>query len=157
MLSRVIVFAIVVGMFSSFAFAQKSDLTAQIKLMDKQWIIEAYFSRDLKDFDRIVAEDFLITAANGKVLTKAEKRANVARDYTDEATRSQSGYIFDIDTDSHRVRLFNNTAVSNGFIVENYAWKTQKINNRVHFTNTYVKRNGRWQVVASQFTNVKLS
>jgi len=139
----------------SFAYAQKSGVIEQIKLMDKQWIINAYSSRDLKDFDRIVADDFLITAANGKVLTKGEKRANVARDYTDEATRSQPGYVFAIDVSSHQVRIFDNAAVSNGFIVEHYVWKTQEINNRVYFTDTYVKRNGRWQVVASQFTNVK--
>ena len=145
--------------FSQSAASQSSHdkLVNDIKTMDRQWIIEAYSSRDLKDFDRIVADDFLITAGNCKVQTKAEKRANVARDYTDPATMSRPDYTFRIDEASHRVRTFRTTAVSNGFIVENYVWKNQKIDNRVYFTNTYVKRNGRWQVVASQFTNVKPS
>jgi hypothetical protein len=143
---------------SLIAFAQDSKdqtIANRIKQMDRQWIIEAYSSRDLKDFDRIVADDFLITAGNGKILTKAEKRRGVANDYTDPATMSAPDYIFKIDTDSHKIRIFDATAVSNGFIIENYVWKDTKINNRVYFTNVYVKRKGNWQVVASQFTNVK--
>ena len=33
--------------------------------------------------------------------------------------------------------------------------KTQKINGHVHFTNVYLKRNGKWQVVQSHFTNIR--
>ena len=119
--------------------------------MDTQWIIEAYSSKDLKDFDRIVADNFQITGADGKIQDKSQKRANVAADYTEWAP----GAIFKIDKASSRVRLFGNTAVSTGFIIENYMYKTTKINGHVHFTNVYLKRNGRWQVVASQFTNIK--
>ena len=149
-------------LLSTIAFSQtpnsKTDkLSEQVKLMDRQWIIEAYSSRDLKDFDRIVADDFLITGANGKTQTKAEKRATVARDYTDPATTNSPDYIFRIDTESHTVRFFGDTAVSSGYIIEKYMWKTQKIDGHVYFTNVYVKRKGKWQVVASQFTNIKQS
>ncbi len=41
----------------------KSKVAEEIKQLDRQWIIEPYGSRDLKDFDRIVAEDFLITGS----------------------------------------------------------------------------------------------
>jgi hypothetical protein len=122
-----------------------------IKQMDRQWIIEAYSSKDLKDFDRIVADDFLITGANGKIQNKAQKRANVAADYTEFAPDA----IFKIDDESAKVRIFGSTAISTGFIIEKYMYKDMKINGHVHFTNTYLKRNGRWQVVASQFTNIK--
>jgi hypothetical protein len=142
----------------SLASGQGAKLTAQpdkvataIKQMDRQWIIEAYSSKDLKDFDRIVAEDFLITGANGKILNKAQKRANVAADYTEFAPDA----IFKIDEESAKVRVFGSTAISTGFIIEKYMYKDMKINGRVYFTNTYLKRNGRWQVVASHFTNIK--
>ena len=77
---------------ASLVLGQGAKLTSQpekvveaIKQMDRQWIIEAYSSRDLKDFDRIVADDFLITGANGRILNKTQKRANVAADYTEFA------------------------------------------------------------------------
>jgi len=125
--------------------------------MDRQWIIEAYSSSDRADFDRIVADDFLITAGNGKVLTKAEKRAGVKKDYTDPATSSSPDYTFKIEPTSHNVRIYDKTAVSHGFIIEKYVWKGTPINSRVYFTNVYVKRKGKWQVVAAQFTNIKQS
>jgi hypothetical protein len=138
--------------FTIFAQDKRSaPIVEEIKKMDRQWIIEAYSNKDLKDFDRIVADDFLITGGNGKIQTKAEKRATVAADYTEFAPDA----IFKIDEDSAKVRVFGSTAISTGFIVENYTYQNQKVNRRVYFTNTYLERNGRWQVVASQFTNVR--
>ena len=144
--------------FLSFtvSFGQDKKLIEEIKKMDRQWQVESYSNKDLKDFDRIVAEDFLITGANGKVLTKAEKRASVARDYTDPATVGDD-YIFKIDDATHNVRLFKDVAISNGYIIEKYVWKGTKIDGRVYFTCTYLKRNGKWQVVAAQYTNIKQS
>lgn len=138
------------------SFGQDKRLVDEIKKMDSLWQVESYSSRDLKDYDRLVAADFLITGSNGKVLTKAEKRANVARDYTDPATVA-SDYIFRIDEASHKVRLFKNVAVSYGFITEKYVYNGTKIDGRVYFTCTYLKRNGKWQVVAAQYTNIKQS
>lgn len=150
-----IVTAIVLSSFV-VCFGQDAKLVEEIKTMDRQWQVESYSSKDLKDYDRIVADDFLITGANGKVLTKAEKRANVAKDYTDPAT-ADSDSVFKIDETSHNVRLFKNAAVSNGYIIEKYVYKGMKIDGRVYFTCTYLKRNGKWQVVAAQYTNIKQS
>lgn len=129
-----------------------SKVVEAIKVMDRQWIIEAYGSKDLKDFDRIVAEDFVGTGANGKLQTKAQKMANVKADYTETWS---PGAVFKIDEATHDVRKFGNTAISTGFIIEDYMYKTTHINGHVHFTNVYLKRNGRWQVVSSHFTNIK--
>jgi len=133
--------------------SQSDKIAAAIKQMDRQWIIEAYSSKDLKDFDRVVADDFLITGANGRILNKTQKRANVAADYTELAPDA----VFKIDEESAKVRVFGSTAISTGFIIENYMYRDTKINSRVYFTNTYLKRNGRWQVVGSHFTNIKQS
>lgn len=139
----------------SFAvsFGQDKKLVEEIKRMDGAWQVESYSSKDLKDYDRIVANDFLITGSNGKVLTKAEKRANVAADYTDPATFEKDN-IFKIDEASHRVRLFKNAAVSDGYIIEKYVYKGTKVDSRVYFTCTYLKRKGRWQAVAAQYTRI---
>ena len=137
-------------------FSQSKDeqkVIAAVKTMDRQWIIEAYSSKDLADFDRIVAPDFMITGANGKVQTREQKRTNVKNDYSEDPSQ---GGVFRIDEDSHKVRLIDkDMAVSTGFIIENYTWKTQKINGHVHFTNVYLKRHGKWQVVQSHFMNIK--
>ena len=147
-----------ISTFGGLISAQTAnDLVDSIKLMDRQWIIDAYSSKDLKDFDRIVADDFMITGNGGKTANKMEKRASVVRDYTPPEKINAPDYIFKIDPESHKVREFGNTAVSTGFIIEDYMWGQQKINFRVYFTNVYLKRKGQWQVVQSQFTYVKQS
>lgn len=150
-----IVLIIALATFAN-AFGQTDKTIEEIKKMDRQWQVESYGSKDLKDYDRIVADDFLVTGSNGKILTKAEKRANVAKDYTDPATFAPD-FVFKIDDASHKVRLFKNVAVSNGYIIEKYVYKGTKIDGRVYFTCTYLKRDGKWQVVAAQYTNIKQS
>jgi hypothetical protein len=150
-----LVFGLVLYALSLIVSAQPTDKTAAaIKLMDRQWIVEAYSSKDLKDFDRIVADDAVFTNGLGKITDKKAKREGVARDYTDPSTRLPAD-VFMIEPSSHVVRIFDKTAISTGYVAEDYMWKTQHIKNRVYFTNTYLKRKGKWQLVASHYTNVK--
>ena len=135
------------------AQAKNDKVAEEIKKMDRLWQVESYSSRDLKEYDQIVAEDFLITGSNGKTLTKAEKRANVKADYTEPGTAAPDA-VFKIDETSHRVRVYKNTAISNGNIIEKYVYKGNKINSRVYFTCTYLKRNGKWQAIAAQYTRI---
>ena len=152
-------FVILMIILSAFtnSFGQSDKIVEEIKKMDRQWQVESYSSRDLKDYDRIVAEDFLITGSNGKVLTKAEKRANVAADYSEPKPNStpEPESVFKIDETSHQVRVFKNTAISNGYIIEKYVYKGNKVDSRVYFTCTYLKRNNQWQVVAAHYSRIK--
>jgi hypothetical protein len=131
-----------------------NKVVEEIKRLDRQWIIDPYGSRDMKDFDRIVAEDFLVTGSNGETLNKAQKRARVV---ADSAEAPSPGGIFKIEESSAHVRVFDKTAVSIGYIIEKYVYKGVTNDSRVYFTNTYLKRNRKWQLVASQFTRVNQS
>jgi hypothetical protein len=153
MLKKVLVLVLLFVSALSVTSAQSSEkVVEEIKKMDRQWQVESYSSRDLKDYDRVVAEDFLITGSNGKILTKAEKKANVKADYTEFAP----GDIFKIDEASHKVRILDDdVAISTGVIIEKYVYSGNKIDSRVHFTCTYLKRKGAWQVVAAHYTRIK--
>ena len=153
MLKKVLVSVLLFVLAFSVTLAQSSEKAIEeIKKMDRQWQVESYSSRDLKDYDRIVAEDFLITGSNGKILTKAEKKANVKADYTEFAP----GDIFKIDEASHKVRILDDdVAISTGVIIEKYVYSGNKIDSRVHFTCTYLKRKGAWQVAAAHYTRIK--
>lgn len=135
------------------SFGQDKKLVEEIKKMDREWQVESYSSKDLKDYDRIVAADFSMIGSNGKTISKAEKRANIAADYTAPPI-APTDSVFKIDEASHSVRLFEKVAVSTGFIIEKYVYKGTKIDSRVYFTCTYLKRNGRWQTVAAQYTRI---
>ena len=144
---------IIVLSAASMSFGQNERTIEEMKKMDRHWQVESYSSRDLKEYDRIVAEDFLITGSNGKTLGKAEKRANVAADYTDPSTVA-ADFVFKIDEANHRARVFKNTAISNGFIIEKYVHNDNKIDSCVYFTCTYLKRDGKWRVEAAQYTRI---
>ena len=108
----------------------------QIKLLEREWLVESYRADDMTAFDRIVADTFTITHTSGKVLNKAEKKADIiASHISDPASPS---YFF---IEEAHVTVYGDAAVSVGSIAEK--------NSHVRFTNTYVKRNGQWQVVAS--------
>ncbi len=82
--------------FSQTKDKRTEKFIEEIKQMDRQWQVESYSRKDLKDYDRIVADDFLITGSNGKTITKAEKRASVAADYTEPSPDA----VFKIDETS---------------------------------------------------------
>ncbi|HEX8160478.1 MAG TPA: nuclear transport factor 2 family protein [Pyrinomonadaceae bacterium] len=127
-------------------------VAAGIKRLERAWLVESYGDgNSMADYDRIVADDFTITHSNGRLLDKAEKRADIL------ASRNPNpspGTVFRIDDASVRVRVYEGAAISTGHIVEKYPYQGRDIDDRVHFTNTYLKRRGRWQVVASQLTRV---
>ncbi|HEX8566662.1 MAG TPA: nuclear transport factor 2 family protein [Pyrinomonadaceae bacterium] len=153
MLKNVLVSVLLFVSALSITLAQSSEkVVEEIKKMDRQWQVESYSSRDLKDYDRIVAEDFLITGSNGKILTKSEKKANVKADYTEFSPDA----VFKIDEASHKVRLLDDdVAISTGYIIEKYVYQGNKIDARVHFTCTYLKRKGAWQVAAAHYSRIK--
>ena len=124
----------------------------EIKNLEKQWLIESYKTGDLKNFDRIVSDNFKITHSNGKVLTKAEKRADILKN---QIKNPLSEDVFQIDDSSVDVTFYgSNVAVSKGYIIENYMWKGKRYLDYVHFTNTYVKKKKRWQVISCHLTRL---
>jgi hypothetical protein len=124
----------------------------EIKRLERAWLVESYRDgNSMADYDRIVADDFTITHSNGKLLNKAEKRADIVGSHNPNPS---PGAVFRIDDASVRVRVYDDVAISTGYIIEKYAYQGRDIDDRVHFTNTYLKRRGRWQVVAAQLTRV---
>lgn len=151
-LTAVVASCVALGQTNSRRAAPNSKVTEEIKRLDREWLIESYSSaNDMSAFDRIVADDFMITHSRGKVLDKAQKRADIIASHS-SAPSAES--VFKIEDASVRVRVYQDVAVSTGYIIEKYPYQGKQVNDRVYFTNTYLKRQGRWQVVASQLTRV---
>jgi hypothetical protein len=132
--------------------SRTNRVAAETKQLERAWLIESYSnSNNMADYDRIVADDFTITHSNGNLLNKAEKRADIVASHNPNPS---PGTVFRIDDASVRVRVYDDVAISTGYIIEKYNFQGRDIDDRVHFTNTYMKRRGRWQVVASQLTRV---
>lgn len=133
---------------SSIAVGQTGSSKDERELLklQRQWL-DAYQKHDAAALERIEADDFSLTESDGKVTTKAEDVASIRN-----AKPPQPDDSFDA-TDV-KVRLYGDTAVLIGRVVLKYRNKGQLVEEQYRYTDTYLKRRGRWQVVASQLTRI---
>ena len=107
----------------------------------QQELAAAWIARDRAVIERLIAPDWSVTHVAGQRLT----RADVFRDmFESAATQMQSTTVDDVE-----VRLFGDTAVVTG---RTHALGTQSgaaFDVRLRFTDVFVRRDGRWQAVAS--------
>jgi ketosteroid isomerase-like protein len=112
--------------------------------MEQEWN-DAEMKRDVTWHERSYSDDFTGSARNGVQRTKSEDIASVSKSNLDFAELS------DLD-----VRVEGNTGVVTG--VNHVKGKDEKgvaFDRNVRFTDTFVKRDGRWLVWASQSTDIK--
>jgi hypothetical protein len=111
----------------------------QILQLERDWT-QSFVTMDVAANQRIVADDFLGTEPDGKRMTKADLIAGVK---TGEALQSNR-----LNEDDVTMRFYGQTAIVNGS--ESWKRNSDRQAGRYIWTDVFVKRNGKWQVVASQ-------
>jgi ketosteroid isomerase-like protein len=111
--------------------------------LERAWL-DAYVKRDVAAMEQIESDDFTITYPNGQVITKAQEIANLKR----AAGAADSSTSF--STEGTKARVYGDTAILTGIVISSSKNSTE----RSRYTDVYVKRNGRWQVVASHLTRL---
>jgi ketosteroid isomerase-like protein len=102
---------------------------------------EAFLQGDTETLGRILADDFIFTDPEGKLSTKAEWIADMTSgELTFESVR----------IDDLQVRLYGDAAVTLGRVAMKGQSKEGDFSGQYCYTAMYVKRDGRWQVVAEQ-------
>ena len=120
----------------------QNNVEQELKRLENEWL-NSYLRGDKQTFDRIVADDFNRTDESGKVATKAEEKALVQ---IPPASLNSS-----LTNEDMQVRVYGNAAVVTGRIVS----KVQgSLNFQSRFTDTFLKRGGRWQVVARHYSRI---
>lgn len=127
---------------ASNASTPANAVEQELLKIERAWL-DAYLKRDVAAMERIESDDFTITHANGQVITKAQEIASLKRSTTADSSMSFS-------TEDTKVRVYGDTAVLTGIFVS----KSKDSTERSRYTDVYVKRNGQWQVVASQLTRL---
>jgi uncharacterized protein (TIGR02246 family) len=121
---------------------------AEVRKLERQWL-DAYEKRDAGAMDRIVADDFAITFPDGSVQTKAQLMAGIRQPPKEGAAAPR------FFTDDVRARAYGDTVVLTGTVVTERTRGGKAIREAARYTDTYVKRDGKWQVVASHLSNVR--
>lgn len=106
---------------------------------------QAMIGVDLKTLDRLLADDLSYTHSSGKVDTKATFLA---------ALRSGELKYESIRTEDIKARVYGNSAVVTGRGEIKVKSGNQELSFPIRFTDVYVKRAGRWVMVAWQSTRI---
>ena len=102
---------------------------------------EAARRHDAGALERHIAEDFIGVDVNGKHLNKAEVLARM---------QSQEMEITSLRHEDIRVRVFGDCAVATARTVVAGRYKGQEAGGEFPYMRVWVKRQGRWQAVATQ-------
>jgi len=118
-----------------------------LKQMEHQWN-EALKSHDAAWFEKNLADDFTdISSGNGALTTKTEDIANLKTDKT----------VYEIlELSNLHARIEGNAGVVTGINhIKGHNEIGEGFEVRLSFTDTYIKRQGRWQAWASQHTRIR--
>src|SRR6266550_4687310 len=126
---------------------RKTGTEQELLKLQREWL-DAYQKHDAVALERIEADDFILTEGDGKVTSKTEDVASIKN-----AKPPQPDDAFDVE--DVKVRWYGDTAVLIGRVIIKYRNKGQMVAEQYRYTDTYLKRRGRWQVVASQLTRIR--
>ena len=107
---------------------------------------QAMLRRDAAALDRILADDLTYTHSSGRVDTKP--------DFIRSYTATDQRYVA-FDRDNVRVRVYGDAAVVTGTAKVHVKSDTRDAKFEIRFVDVYVRRNGRWQMVAWQSTRIE--
>ena len=104
---------------------------------ERQWA-ESVATGDTSAIERILADDFIGVDPKGRLYTK--------RQMIDE-TRNAPKYFVSNRLNDVKVRFYGTTAIAQG----SETWeKRSRERGRFVWTDTWLQRNGRWQIVAAE-------
>lgn len=118
----------------------------EVRKLERDWL-DAYEQNNSEVMTRIVNDEFVITFPNGAQQTKPELMNMIKT--------PSSGPKMRFYTEDVKSRAFGDTVILRGKVVTEYERDGKKVTERSRYTDTYVKRNGRWQVVASHLSNLE--
>jgi len=125
---------------------QASKDEQEVRRLEDEWL-GSYLRGDKGTFDRIVAADFTGTDESAKVRNKAQERELIQA--------PPSSIKTSLTNEDVQVRVYGATAIVNGRIVYKGQLGAQKeISFQSGFTDTFLKRQRRWQVVARHYSRL---
>jgi len=127
--------------------SKQSKIVSELKQLEID-IGKANIRRDKAFFERVEADEFVFIDSAGGVTTKAEDVASL--DQPPGEFR-----LVSYDVDEMKVKIYGSTAVVTGRTTTVSKGKDREITNRTRFTDVFVRRAGRWQLVAGHSSRIQ--
>ena len=120
----------------------------EVRKLEREWL-DAYEKRDAEAMNRILADDFKLTFSNGRTQTKADILAQLKSEK--ESGRPSPK----LSTEDVQSRIEGDKVILTGHFIQQTERDGQTRTMKLSYTDTYTKRQGRWQVIASQLTRIQ--
>ena len=108
---------------------------------------KAFLDADPAALERVLTADFTLTLSNGQVSTRANE--------IDELRRGKVHYVVFVNYDMKARAYGDNTAVVVGKTRVKGTSDGKPFDRVVQFTDTLVKRDGRWQLMAGHVSRIE--
>ena len=127
--------------------ASRTDpATAEQELvkLENEWCA-AYVAKDTGAMGRIEADGWICTTADGELVTRAEDIADVGAGV----------YVAtEFKIEDVKVRVHGDTAIVTGRQTEKATYKGKDASGVFRITDTWIRRDGRWQCIATHLTKI---
>jgi hypothetical protein len=134
--------ALALALGASISQAQTPEQNALLQL--ERDTAKAWLTADVKFVDAVEAADYVFTSPTGAVTGK-----------TEDVESLKAGFKFTVFTlDDMKARIFDKAAVVTGRVTLKGTYLKEVYDGAYRFTDTFVWRDGRWQIVASQNTSI---
>jgi ketosteroid isomerase-like protein len=121
------------------AQTETGNVEQELIKLENEWA-DAWVKSDVAFFDRIMADDYTWTAPEGSVITKADDLALL---------KSGDSVITSWVLADMKVRVYGDAAVVTCRDTVKETYKGKDVSGQYQRTDTFIKRDGRWQCVVS--------
>ncbi len=126
------------------AGAPVADTADEVRKLEREWL-DAYEKRDPEAMQRIIGDDFVIYFPDGA----SQKKADIVRMM--ERMRGSQRPPSKFSTEDVTARAYGDTVILSGRVIS----QTGDEREVQRYTDTWVRRDGKWQVVSSHLSNAK--
>jgi hypothetical protein len=155
-MKRIMVTALLILASLSFAVSQtdikkmsKEERTRADLMQLERDIGKANINNDYAFFDRVEAEEFIFTDAGGGVTSKKQDLEGLKQPPNPDVK------LVAYDVDEMNVLLYDKTAVVTGRVTTKRLVKGKEVVSQNRFTDVFVWRQGRWQIVAGHSSRIR--
>ena len=122
------------------------DPGSAVKALEKRWQ-KAIVNKDVKTIDELLASDFVATSSTGRVGSKSTLLGTIRRDKNEYKSADARG--MSVRMLGPRVAVVTGIATESGTTPDGTSFTNSR-----RFTDTWMRRDGKWRCVASQATEV---
>jgi ketosteroid isomerase-like protein len=127
-------------------------IEVEILKLEREWM-DAPRTKNGEAVRRVVADDAMLVYPDGSTATKADEiRTIEAGDVTSDSFEMLESKVTVINADA--ALLSGRSSIKNGKYKDPNTKKTIDISGEYRFLEVYAKRDGKWQVIASQATKI---